>query len=161
MPAQPAWFPRLPAILVELESLDCEYLDRHAVERIFGVGERRARQLMAGLPALQVGNAVAVSRLALLERLRSIATGTPFQWETQRRQRISAALHGLRQHAAATRIPLPAPPVSTLAPDIHLHPGELRIVFDGAEDLAAKLYALAQMMANDWDAFHQRVTEED
>ena len=78
MPAQPAWFPRLPAILVELESLDCEYLDRHAVERIFGVGERRARQLMAGLPALQVGNAVAVSRLALLERLRSIATGTPF-----------------------------------------------------------------------------------
>ena len=161
LPAQPAWFHRLPAILSEVAELRSEYLDRQSVERLFGVRARRARQLMAGLPSLQIGNAVAVSRAALLERLRSTATGTPFQWETQRRQRVSAALHELRQHAAAARVPLPALPVSTLAPDIHLHPGELRIVFNGAEDLAAKLYALAQMMANDWDAFHQRVTEEE
>lgn len=157
MPAQPAWFHRLPTILSELQGLDLEYLDRQAVERLFGVGERRARQLMAGLPSLQVGNAVAVSRLALLERLRAIAGGTSFQWETQRRERVSAALRELRQHAAAARVPLPAPVPGSLSPDIHLHPGELRIAFHGADDLAAKLFAVARMMADDWDGFQKRI----
>ena len=160
MPAQPAWFHRLPAILIEVAELRSEYLDRQAVERLFGVRARRARQLMAGLPSLQIGNAVAVSRAALLERLRSTATGPPFQWETQRRQRVSAALRELRQQTAATRVPLPAPVVGPLSPDIQVHPGELRVSFTDAQDLAAKLFALAQMMANDWEAFRQRVTEE-
>lgn len=160
MPAQPTWFPRLPKILEELEALDCEYLDRHAVETLFGVGQRRARQLMAGLPALQVGNAVAVSRLALLDRFRSTMSGAHFQWESQRRQRVAAALSELRQRAAAARVPLPVAPRSpTLSGGITFHPGELRVRFTSAEDLAAQLLALAQQMGEDWLAFEQRVAK--
>ena len=160
MPAQPAWFSHLPAILTQLAELDCEYLDRQAVERIFGVGERRARQLMAGLPALQVGNAVAVSRSALLERMRSTLGGARFQWEAQRRRRVSSFLQEARKHAAAASVALPVPrsgAFADLSADIVLDPGELRVRFVGAEDLAAKLYALAQAMAEDWGAFEKRL----
>jgi hypothetical protein len=69
MPAQPGWFHRLDSILAELRQLPSAYIDRHAIEKLFQVRERRARQLMAGLPSLQVGNAVAVDRLALISRL--------------------------------------------------------------------------------------------
>ena len=58
MPAKPAWFPRIGSILAELRISKSDYLDRHAAERIFGVRQRRARQLMGGLPTLQIGNAL-------------------------------------------------------------------------------------------------------
>jgi hypothetical protein len=41
-----------------------------------------------------------------------------------------------------------------------LKPGELRIEFYGAEDLAAKLFELSQAMANDWQAFARAVEDE-
>jgi len=75
MPAQPAWFHRLEEILEELRSLDTPYLDRLFLQKLFRVQERRARQLMAGLPGIQVGNAVAVSRDGLLARLEETANG--------------------------------------------------------------------------------------
>src|SRR4029434_3504134 len=100
MPHQPAWFHRLDQILQELRRLETEFLDRHAIEKLFAVRQRRARQLMAGLPALQVGNAVAVDRRALIARLETTASGQPFQWELTRRRRLSESLDTLRQHAA-------------------------------------------------------------
>ena len=83
MPAQPTWFHRLDEIVCELRALGTDYLDRQAVERIFGVRERRARQIMGGLPCLPVGNAVAVSRSALIERLEATKVGDRFQWKLQ------------------------------------------------------------------------------
>src|SRR5215210_5252610 len=110
MPAKPTWFHRLDEILGGLRGLGTDYLDRQTVERIFGVRERRARQLMAGLPCLQVGNAVAVSRSALIERLEATAAGDRFQWEIKRRVRVVESLDTLRKHAAARRVQFPAPP---------------------------------------------------
>lgn len=161
MPAQPAWFHRVDSILTELRALQAEYLDRLAVERIFGVRERRARQLMAGLPCLQVGNAVAVSRAALLQRLENISAGDRFQWEVGRRARVVESLETLRRHAAARRVQFPAPAdardrlFANLSPEIAVRPGELRIHFATAEDLAAKLFELSQAMANDWSTFSE------
>ena len=57
MPSKPAWFHRLPEILEVLRSMDATHLDRQAVETLFGVAPRRARQLMAGLPGIRAGNA--------------------------------------------------------------------------------------------------------
>lgn len=153
------WFHRLESILTELRSLQVEYLDRLAVERIFGVRQRRARQLMAGLPSLQVGNAVAVSRAALIERLETTSGGDRFQWEIGRRARVVESLEALRRHAAARRVRVPAPASSRdrlfadLSPEIGLQRRELRISFANAEDLAAKLFELSQAMANDWNTF--------
>ena len=167
MPAQPAWFHRLDEILEELRALEISHLDRLAVERVFRVRERRARQIMAGLPALQVGNAVAVERQALIVRLESTAAGDRFQWEMRlrRRTRLAEDLDRTRRDLAARRVRIPAAAdvrdrsVRELGGGIELRPGELRIQFYGAEDLAAKLFELSQAMANDWHAFAQAVED--
>lgn len=166
MPSQPAWFQRLPEILDELRAFEAAYLDRLAVEKLFDVAERRARQLMAGLPGIQIGNALAVERLALLGRLEQIAAGDAYQREASRRVRLTERLGDIRQQAAARRVRIPAAAdvrerrLGDLPADISLGPGELRIQFLSAEDLASKLFELSQAMANDWPAFSRAVEED-
>jgi hypothetical protein len=164
MPAQPAWFHRLEHILTELRSLETEYLDRQAIEKLFQVRERRARQIMVGLPALQVGNAVAVERQALIARLENTSAGDRFQWEISRRSRLAEELGRTRRQLAAGHVRIPAAAeqrrFEDLSADIALRPGELRIEFYGAEDLAAKLFELSQAMANDWQAFARAVEDD-
>ena len=165
MPAQPAWFHRLDQILEELRALEISHLDRLAVERVFRVRERRARQIMAGLPALQVGNAVAVERQALIFRLENTAAGDRFQWEMSRRARLVEDLERTRRLAPGRRVRIPAATdvqersFQDLISGIELRPGELRIQFYDAEDLAARLFELSQAMMNDWNAFAQAVED--
>src|SRR5580765_4097997 len=104
MPAQPAWFHRLPEILAELRHLPVSHLDRLAVQKLFGVRERRARQLMAGLPGLQAGNAFAAERQALLARFENVAKGERFQREVARRARLSDDLDRTRRLLAGRRV---------------------------------------------------------
>lgn len=163
MPAQPAWFHRLDSILSELQALEADYLDRQAVERLFGVRQRRARRLIEGLPCLRIGNAVAVERVALVRRLEAVAAGDQFEREVSRRTRVAESLELLRKHAAAQRVRVPVTldvrerTFSNLAPGIQLGPGQLRIEFQSAEDLAAKLFELSQAMANDWDSLTRTI----
>ena len=162
MPAQPVWFHRLEEILEELRELKVSHLDRVAVQKLFGVKERRARQLMAGLPGLQAGNAFAADRLALLARFENIAVGERFQWEVARRSRLADELDRTRRQIAGRGVR-----IATTAADpqrlrdmpagIAFAPGQLRITFQGAEDLAARLFTLSQVMTNDWDAFARAV----
>ena len=161
MPAQPEWFQRLPEMIDQLGALPDAYLDRLSVEKLFGVGQRRARQLMAGLPGVRVGNAFAVERRALMDWLQQTAAGTPFQTEAARRARVVERLENARRQMAARRIEIspPSPTVSrfseSLATGIDIVPGELRIHFATPEDLAAKLFQLSQAMAADWPGFQQ------
>ena len=74
MPSQPAWFHRLDEILSALRSMTSTHIDRAAVEKLFRVRRRRARQIMAGLEGLRVGNAAAGSREALIARLEQTAS---------------------------------------------------------------------------------------
>ena len=78
MPYQPAWFHRLDEILDTLRGMESSHLDRLAVQKLFAVRERRARQIMAGLPGLRAGNASAVLRQALIARLEEMAAGVAF-----------------------------------------------------------------------------------
>ena len=64
VPAPPACFQRLDEILADLRSIESTRLDRLAVEKLFRVRQRRARQIMAGLEGLRVGNAAPVRRTA-------------------------------------------------------------------------------------------------
>src|SRR5216117_3443809 len=48
MPYQPAWFHRPDEILETLRAMEASHLDRQAVQKLFSVRKRRARQLMAG-----------------------------------------------------------------------------------------------------------------
>lgn len=104
----------------------------------------------------------AVERMALLARLKETSAGGAFQWEVNRRARVVEDLDRTRRHLAARRVVIPAAldvrerEVSGLPAGIELNPGELRVSFNGAEDLAAKLFELSQAMANNWEAFTKR-----
>src|ERR1039457_6018905 len=104
MPYQPSWFHRLDEILETLRGMESSHLDRLAVQKLFAVRERRARQLMAGLPGLRAGNAFAASRQALIVRLEETAKGGLFQWEVNRRARVVEELDRTRRHLAARRV---------------------------------------------------------
>src|ERR1700693_3241391 len=114
---------------------------------------------MAELPGLRAGNALAVLRTALIARLEETASGRVFQWEVNRRARVVEELDRTRRQLAARRGRIPGAAgvedrrLRDLPADITLKPGELRIEFYGAEDLAAKLLELSKAMANDWQAF--------
>lgn len=163
MPSQPTWFHRLDDILDTLRAMDASHLDRAAVERLFRVRERRARQIMAGLPGLKAGNAVAVERAALLARMEETAASGVYQWEVTRRARVAEELDRTRRQLAGRQVKITVPAdtgrkgMAGLGPDIALQPGALRIAFSGAEDLATKLLALSQVMAEDWRAFARAV----
>ncbi len=162
MPSQPTWFHRLNSILEQLRGMTISHLDRQAVEKLFLVRERRARQLMAGLPGLQVGNAFAVERVALVKRMEDTGAGDRYQWERNRRTRVVEELDRSRRQLTARCVVISATPdmrereVSGLGEGIELAPGELRVRFEGAADLAAKLFELSQAMANDWETFAKR-----
>jgi len=165
MPAKPFWFHRLDEMVEELKQLQTSFLDRHAVQKLFGVGERRSRQLMTGLPGVRIGNALAVDRLALLAKLQGVAASDECGRERNRKQRLTEDLETVRKLLAARRIQIPtasdasSQQLAGLPDGIELKPGELRIKFQGAETLAALLFALSQAMANDWPAFQSAVEE--
>ena len=87
MPAQPAWFHRLEEIFTAPRAMTSTHLDRLAVEKLFRVCQRRARQIMADLEGPRAGNAAAVSREALIARLEQTGasgkgTAAPAWWRT-------------------------------------------------------------------------------
>ena len=108
MPSQPAWFQRLDKILSALRSIESTRLDRLAVEKLFRVRQRRARQIMAGLEGLRVGNAAAMSREALIACLEQTAVSGVFQWEGNRRACVVEDLDLVRRQLAAQHVRISA-----------------------------------------------------
>ena len=129
MPSQPAWFHRLDEILETLRAWSPAISTAWPCKKLFGVRERRARQIMAGLPGLRAGNAFAVERRALIDRLEETAAGGVFQWEVNRRARVVEDLDRTRRQLAARRVRIPAASdvqerrVRDLSSDIALRPG--------------------------------------
>ena len=128
------------------------------METLFGVSERRARQLMSGLPGLRIGNAGAVEKQALAASLLRMANGEPAKREFQRRSRVAEHLREAQRVHAARLVLLPVDRQPEFLPaGIHLKVGELRVEFQTATDLAARLYALGQAMASDWPGFESLI----
>jgi hypothetical protein len=162
MPTEPLWFHRIDRIRDDLLRLDCEYLDRQAVEKVFGVGERRARQLMNALPCIRIGNAAAVRRLDLLNDLTRVRGSGRVERELGRRARVAGLIEDLRRSAAARNVMIPviSPPEAgplAFSAGIELGGGRLQVSYSSAEDLASKLFELSQVMAADWLAFKSAI----
>lgn len=140
--------------------MSCPYLDRQAVGSLFGVGERRARQLMAGIEGVRIGNAHAVDRVALIRELEGTLLTERVQQAIRRRDRVAATLERSRRELAGRRVRLSPVPVALqrdLPEGVDLLAQTLCISFRSAEDLAAKLLALSQVMAEDWFGFAERI----
>jgi hypothetical protein len=159
MPAKPRWFSKIAEIRSLVESdFPAPWLDRCAIQELFGVGKRSAHGLMHWVGACRIGDAYALRREDLLEWLRALEQTPEVDHETRRRRRVEDFVANLRAHRGAHRI-LIAERSSSLAAlaDLPsttiLQRGELRIRFTHPEDLLRQLHALSQAIMHDFEGF--------
>jgi len=162
MPAKAQWLLRVPEILEELAALDVPVVDRAVCERLFRLRRRRAIDLMRAFGGYQAGRTFLIDRPKLAAQLEQIHASPDFKMEWQRKQRLAERLEAIRrlQTGARVSIPVAAEVLSQRLPDlppgVGLSPGELHIRFESPEELLSKLFALAQAIANDYEAFEKR-----
>jgi hypothetical protein len=156
VPAKAQWLCDIPAILDQLRAVEVPVIDRAGCERIFGVGRRRAIELMHGFGGYESGNTILLDRMALIEQLEAMAAGPEMEWERHRKERLSEKLEGLRRYrsAAAVRIPVVPVPYRALPVGVSFVRGRMTVSFaGGVEELLGILYALSQTAAADFEAF--------
>jgi hypothetical protein len=160
MPDQPSWIDRLPEITRALEAPDAPpFLDRPAIEQLFGLRRRQSIALLRRLGGYQVGKTFLVDRAVLLAFLRDPQRRRAADDEAGRFRNVGELLAQARQQRHFQRISIPAAArlfhldFAGLPQGIDFSPGELRIHFDHPHQLLEKLFALSQALANDYETF--------
>jgi hypothetical protein len=164
MPDKPIWFGRLDQVVAELEALPHPWIDRAAVERLLGVGRRRAQQILQPCVTQQIGASGVADREKLIARLRNLAHGESAYYERQRRRQLAESLEKLRQAwLEQPRVVVEAPEsivkqeFDDLPPGVRLGPGSITVEFRNVQEGLEKLLALAMAIGNDFGRF-ERVT---
>jgi hypothetical protein len=166
MPAKAQWLLRVPEILQELTALEVPVVDRALCERLFRLRRRRAIDLMSCFGGYQAGRTFLIERSHLIAQLEQIRGSPDFKMEWRRKERLAERLEAIRRLQTAARVAIPVEPqvLGSRLPDlpagIGLSPGTLHIQFRSSEDLLTKLFALAQAIANDYEAFEKRTSPE-
>jgi hypothetical protein len=165
VPDHPTWLERIPKILETLKSQTAPpFLDRSAIEGLFGVRRRRAITLLHHFDGYQVGRTFIVRREAVIAFLEKQEPGIPIAEKETQKQRVADFLGEARQALTIPRITLP-PAVrlseitfAGLPPGIQLAPGQLSVSFESATDLVEKLFSLSQALVNDFETLETLLT---
>jgi len=162
MPDQPSWIERVPEILETLEATGAPpFLDRPAVEVLFGLRRRQAIALLRRLGGYQVGKTFLVPREAVVRFLRDPRRWSAAVEERGRFERVRSALGAAREELDLRRISIPACretlrlELSGLPAGIQFEAGKLTVDFSTPAELLGKLFALAQALGNDYDTFER------
>lgn len=164
MPAKAQWLLRIPEILAELSALDVPVVDRAVCEKLFRLRRRRAIDLIRFFGGYQAGRTFLIDRPKLLAQLEQIRDSPDFKMEWNRKERLSERLDAMRRLQTGARVAIPVEAetrrqrLPDLPPGVGLSPGELHIQFQSSEELLSKLFALAQAIANDYEAFEKRTS---
>jgi len=158
-----SWEINIAAILEGLKKMPPGPLDRGDVELLFGVQSRRALQLLHRFGG--TGSPVAIDRDRLEARLVEMIRTGELGISAERRVTLESKLEDLRKFRGApfadVRVPLGRAAfgcrLDSLPAAVHFEPGQLVIEHDGAEDLATKLFLVAQAFLNDLPAVSDRV----
>jgi hypothetical protein len=163
MPRRIEWLEQLPSALEELRQFPAPVVDRAILERVLRIHRRVAIRLMHRFGGFQSGKAFLIDRLQLVEQLERISRGEEVSFERDRRTRLVGQLTEARPMASGRHVRIHTSAdvrdrvLKDLPAGIHLEPGELRIEFEGVEELLQRLYALGQVMANDYEGFMESV----
>jgi len=159
VPDQPTWLHRVPAIRAALQLPSAPpILDRAAIERLFALRRRQAIRLLAMCGGYQVGRTFVVPKQALLDYLDTRVGAARVEFAVRRKDRIIDQINAERRQAASTRVTLQvARPVydPSLPEGVQLLPGLLQVRFRNPVELLEKLFALAQTVSNDFEAFER------
>ena len=163
MPAKPSWFMRIPEILDQLKQLDTPVLDRHMCELLFGVRRRRTIELMQRFDGYLAGNTIVLDRGELIASLEDLLGSSEVRCERKRKQKLGQRLTQLHRWRSAVAVTLPVS-AKACKPDRHaslpdgvtILDGRLSVAFSSADQLFARLYELALIAVDDFDAFRTR-----
>jgi hypothetical protein len=125
------------------------------IEAAFGVRRRRAIELMHRFGGYQAGKTFLVDRASLFRQLEALEAGGDFRQERSRRRLLSENLEQAKAVLRAKAVPIPAPRVKLDLPGVRILPGELRIQFQGTEDLLRQLLELAMAIQDDYGRFDE------
>ena len=134
-------------------------IDRAVIQSVFGLGRRRAIELLNQLGAYKSGKALLIERTRLIAELDKIAAGGDYRQEQARHEKLSAVLARFQRTRRAQEVRIEVSPevfssrVDALPAAVHLRPGKLEVEFSGCEDLVGKLFTVAQAALNDFDTF--------
>jgi len=163
VPAKPRWYSRIEYVISELRSLPRPFVDRATVEFLFGIGRRRAQQIMAPCITDRVGTNGLADRELLIARLRQLADGDEGHYERERRKRVAATLVRFqRERRERPQVLVEAPLAITaqqlkdLPDGVRLEPGHISVEFDDPHQALEKLLALAMAIGNDFDGFEHQ-----
>jgi hypothetical protein len=164
MPEKPTWYGRLDEIIAALNSLPYPWVDSQTVEKLLGVGRRRAQQVLRPCVAQQVGLNGIAGRDDLIAHLRRLAAGDAAYYEKQRQLKLARVLTELHKAwTAQPRVPVAAPQsvvnrdFADLPPGVALNPGRIAVTFETPEEALQKLLALAMAIGNDFERFRTAV----
>jgi len=167
MPDQPSWIEHIPKILHTLESPGAPpFLDRPAVESLFGIRRRQAILLLRRFGGYQVGKTLLVPREAVVGFLRDPRRKTAADVEKGRFERVSNALGAAQRGLHQRRIAIPvspqasSPEIAGLPEGIRLEPGCLTVHFEKPLELLQKLFSLSQTLAHDFETFERSCAPE-
>jgi hypothetical protein len=145
----------LPQIRRAVEASVRSHWSRADLQRLFELRPRAAQKLLELLPTVQVGSSRLVEREALVSLLEGIAEAedTSAYLEAARRERAAVSRKKLRHLVPRDREPVH---LASLPATLHLEPGLLEVSFTTIEELAQNMYALAQVIEADGDAFARK-----
>lgn len=159
MPDHPQWFHRIPEILSCLQTSTVPFLDRLAIEQVFGVQRRQAIRILSSLGGYQLGRTFLVERETVISALRLVVSEGRFQQASAQRKRVWRAIAREQGRLRAKAIPVRPPPARPLPghlPEgVMLAGGELRVRFEDSVGLLEKLMALAEQAAEDFTWFQE------
>jgi hypothetical protein len=166
MPDKPIWCGRLNEIIEELRALPFPWVDRATLERLLGLGRRRAQQILAPCVRLHVGPNGLAEREELIARLRKLASGESVYYERRRRERLAHMLRSLDETAKQQpRMLVEAPAkivnqeLAQLPEGVTLGPGEITVRFGTPVEALEKLLAIAMAAGGDLDGFERMVRQ--
>jgi hypothetical protein len=162
VPAKPSWYSKVDYITAELRSSTRPLIDRATIEFLFGVGRRRAQQIMAPCITDRVGTNGLADRDALIARVRRLAEGDDGHYEIERRRKVANLLDRLRTeriHQPQLLVEAPVHVVNQefedLPAGVRLERGRICVDFDTPQQGLEKLLALAMAISNDFERFER------
>ena len=168
MARHPDWFERLDAILDITRQSPAECLGRKEMKAVFGCSERDSIRLLHKFGAQEIADALSLPRSSLLTQLEALRSGTAYSAFLRQRQQVAKHLAVAHAENVARRRRIPGSAqfqagksLADLPAGVRLEPGRIVCEFAYPEDFWAMIDALADIAAQDPDAFENATLAED
>ena len=168
MARHPGWFERLDAILDIARQSPAEFFGRREMKAVFACSERDGIRLLHKFGATEIADALSLPRASLLTQLEELRLGTAYAAFLRQRQQVAKHLAVAHAENVARRRRIPGSAqfqagksLADLPAGVRLEPGRIVCEFAYPEDFWAIIDALADIAAQDPDAFENATLAKD